>query len=106
MYRYLCKRPFRHSRAGGWSPDLPFDPSADFHNYGIVWNETSDRIDYYIDDITYTNATEVSTKFPQKPFHIILNTAVGGSWPGSPNATTVWPQYHIIDYVRHYVRPS
>lgn len=84
----------------------------------------------------YTNAVSVSTKFPQKPFYIILNTvrglslsvlllflphripapkhhlplvprvqAVGGTWPGSPNATTVWPQHHIIDYVRYYERP-
>jgi len=60
--------------AGGWSPTLPFDPSADFHTYGIVWNATTDRIDYYIDELVYTNAVSVSTKFPQKPFHIILNT--------------------------------
>ena len=71
-----------------------------------MWNETSDRIDYYIDSLVYTNATSVSTLFPQQPFYMILNTAVGGSWPGAPNASTVWPQQHTIDYVRHYVRPS
>lgn len=38
----------------------------------------------------------------QRPFHWILNTAIGGDWPGPPNATTVWPQLHLIDYVRWY----
>jgi beta-glucanase (GH16 family) len=39
----------------------------------------------------------------QRPFYLILNTAVGGYWPGFPDQTTVFPQYHEIDYVRWYV---
>jgi len=34
------------------------------------------------------------------PFYLILNTAIGGSWPGDPNASTVFPVYHTIDYVK------
>ena len=34
------------------------------------------------------------------PFHLILNTAIGGAWPGEPDARTVFPTYHRIDYVR------
>ncbi len=41
---------------------------------------------------------------PQKPFFLILNTAVGGDWPGNPDETTVFPQYHEIDYVAVYTR--
>ena len=37
-----------------------------------------------------------------RPFYIILNTAVGGDWGGDPNKDTVFPQYHLIDYVRVY----
>jgi beta-glucanase (GH16 family) len=33
---------------------------------------------------------------------IILNLAVGGTWPGSPNGTTVFPSTMLVDYVRIY----
>jgi beta-glucanase (GH16 family) len=33
---------------------------------------------------------------------MILNVAVGGKWPGSPDATTVFPQQMVVDYVRVY----
>jgi beta-glucanase (GH16 family) len=33
-------------------------------------------------------------------FFIILNLAVGGNWPGSPDDTTSFPQSMTIDYVR------
>ncbi len=36
------------------------------------------------------------------PFFIVLNVAVGGDWPGSPDATTVFPQTMLVDYVRVY----
>jgi beta-glucanase (GH16 family) len=39
-----------------------------------------------------------------QPHYIILNLAVGGSWPGSPDATTVFPQRYLVDYVRVYER--
>jgi len=31
---------------------------------------------------------------------------VGGSWPGSPDATTVFPQEMLVDYVRVYAEPG
>jgi beta-glucanase (GH16 family) len=34
------------------------------------------------------------------PFFIILNVAVGGNWPGSPDSTTIFPQPMLVDYVR------
>jgi hypothetical protein len=37
-----------------------------------------------------------------KPFFLILNLAVGGNWPGNPDATTVFPQSLEIDYIRVY----
>ncbi len=33
---------------------------------------------------------------------IILNLAVGGSWPGSPNSSTPFPAQMLVDYVRIY----
>jgi beta-glucanase (GH16 family) len=40
------------------------------------------------------------------PFFIILNLAVGGSWPGSPDATTQFPQHMLVDYVRAYKKTT
>lgn len=37
-----------------------------------------------------------------RPFHIILNVAIGGGWPGNPTAATVFPQSMLVDYVRVY----
>ncbi len=34
------------------------------------------------------------------PFFVILNVAVGGGWPGSPDATTRFPQQMTVDWVR------
>ena len=33
---------------------------------------------------------------------IILNLAVGGTWPGNPDSTTVFPSTMLVDYVRIY----
>jgi hypothetical protein len=37
---------------------------------------------------------------------MILNTAVGGAWPGNPDGTAFFPQFHDIDYVRIYQRTA
>ena len=41
----------------------------------------------------------------EHPFYVILNLAVGGYWPGYPDATTVLPQRILVDWVRVYKRP-
>ncbi|MCB9850010.1 MAG: family 16 glycosylhydrolase [Phycisphaerales bacterium] len=74
------------------------DYSAGFHTFALEW--FPGRLDWYIDDALVF--TSISSGIPNEPFYIILNTAVGGIWPGNPNGTTVFPQYHTIDYVRVY----
>jgi beta-glucanase (GH16 family) len=78
------------------------DFSQDFHTFAIHW--TPEKIDWYVDgSLRYqTTITDAGDIF-RKPFYLILNTAVGGYWPGHPDETTVFPQYHEIDYVRWYV---
>jgi beta-glucanase (GH16 family) len=36
----------------------------------------------------------------REKFFIIMNVAVGGNWPGAPDATTTFPQKMYVDYVR------
>lgn len=75
------------------------DFSKDFHVYAVEWDK--DSIKWFVDGKQHL---EVSEYVPHEPFFIILNTAVGGDWPGSPNSKTQFPQEHKIDYVRVYAR--
>lgn len=72
----------------------------DFHIYALEWE--IDAIRWYIDgELIHTAKVGI----PHKDHFLILNTAIGGSWPGNPDSTTVFPQFHDIDYVRVYQRP-
>ena len=86
--------------AGGW------------HTYGMIWSPGT--VAYYVDNpaqpyVTYTNPASLTgiagAAWPfdagQSSF-IILNLAVGGDWPGSPNSSTPFPSQMLVDYVRIY----
>jgi len=77
----------------------------DFHLYAIEWD--ADAIRWYVDDALYKTVTPKDLPgrwVYDHPFFIILNVAVGGGWPGNPDATTVFPQTMRVDYVRVYQR--
>ncbi len=80
--------------------------AAAWHTYGMIWSKG--QVQYYVDDPTNPYVTFTSSTFPgtwpfdQGPQFILLNLAVGGDWPGSPNATTVFPSEMTVDYVRIY----
>ena len=87
----------KKSTSGKWTGDV--DYSQDFHLYVLEWEP--DSIRWYIDG----NLIHASTVgIPHTPHYLILNTAVGGSWPGNPDSTTAFPQFHDVDYVRVYQR--
>jgi beta-glucanase (GH16 family) len=72
----------------------------EWHVFSIIWD--AQKITWYRDDIQYFElniSTPDRTEFHQ-PFFLIFNVAVGGNWPGSPNANTTFPQQMAIDYVR------
>ena len=75
-----------------------------FHIFGIEWGP--DYINFYVDDVLYNQITPEDVEgewvFDGHPFYIILNVAVGGWFPGPPNANTVFPQTMLVDYVRVY----
>jgi len=68
----------------------------DFHLFTFEWSV--DSLKWFVDGVKY----HVEHNGPpfDKRFFLILNVAVGGNWPGSPDATTVFPQYMQVDYVR------
>ena len=71
-----------------------------FHVFTLIWDSNS--ITWYIDDIQvhFMDITSGDMAAFREEFFFIFNVAVGGNWPGSPNATTVFPQRMLVDYVR------
>jgi beta-glucanase (GH16 family) len=72
-----------------------------FHNYAVNW--TSSSITWYIDGASKGAANILNningTDEFHKSFFVLLNLAVGGTWPGSPNGSTPMPANMNIDYV-------
>ena len=85
--------------------------AAQWHTYGMIWSPSS--VKYYIDDpaqpyASFTPSSISGFSGASWPFDggqsnfIIINLAIGGSWPGSPNGTTPFPSEMLVDYVRIY----
>jgi beta-glucanase (GH16 family) len=81
----------------------------EFHIFAVEWEPKAIR--FYVDDHLYTTRTPADLPAGTKwvydhPFFMLLNIAVGGNWPGSPDATSMYPQVMLVDYVRVYRRSS
>lgn len=82
--------------------------AADFHDYAFEWEPCEMR--WYVDGVLYRTQRDwwsAGGGYPapfDQMFHLILNLAVGGNLPGSPDASTVFPQRYQVDYVRVYQR--
>lgn len=87
---------WREHRSTGESYRGP-DFTQDFHVFAVEWEK--DQIRWFVDGV---QRHAVDHDIPFIPMRLILNTAVGGDWPGYPNKRTVFPQFHRIDYVRVY----
>jgi beta-glucanase (GH16 family) len=71
-----------------------------YHTYGVDWQ--AGLIVWYIDGIEVRRFA--SSFVPKEPMYLLANLAVGGSWPGNPTASTVFPSKMSIDYIRAYER--
>lgn len=98
-----------YSGAGGLSKSAPVSNPDAFHTYGIEWAPES--ITFLLDDQPVRTLTPkdlpAGTKWVyDHPHFLLLNLAVGGGWPGNPDATTVFPQDYVIDWVRVWQRDA
>jgi beta-glucanase (GH16 family) len=97
---------FPNNLSTGQSYLVPSSARDEFHTYAIEWD--AGEIRWYVDDVLYAmqnNWSSTGGDFPapfDQPFYIIFNVAVGGNFPGSPNASTVFPVTMEVDWVRVY----
>ena len=93
------------------------DFSKEFHEFAIEWEPGEIR--WYLDGEQYFATSDWFTKvdgedekaYPapfNQPFHVILNVAVGGDWPGDPDDSTIFDERAAmyVDYVRMYQKDS
>ena len=79
----------------------PVNFHAGFHTYAAEWEAT--QIRFYVDGnlhFTVDKNSDMSDANFLTTKNIILNLAVGGTFGGDPNGSTVWPQTMFVDYVR------
>jgi beta-glucanase (GH16 family) len=79
----------------------------DYHVFAVEW--TPREVRWLVDEREYRRITPAApppatTWVFDHPFFMLLNVAVGGAWPGEPDASTVFPQQMLVDYVRVYQR--
>jgi beta-glucanase (GH16 family) len=76
----------------------------EFHVFSLEWE--ADQIRWYLDGNLYTTISKTdlgNNNYPfNESFYFIINMAVGGNLPGAPDASTVFPQQLIVDYIRVY----
>lgn len=74
----------------------------EFNVYTVIWDRNYIR--WQLNGVEYCSLNITHARFSafHKSFYVILNLAVGGNWPGDPDATTPFPADMEIDYVRVY----
>lgn len=76
----------------------------EFHVFSVEWK--LDQVKWFIDGNLFSTVNKAdlgSNNYPfNEDFYLIINFAVGGNWPGSPDGSTYFPQWLIVDYVRVY----
>ncbi|MDH5833329.1 glycoside hydrolase family 16 protein [Luteimonas kalidii] len=97
----------------GYSGNTPFSGTHDlgeradarYHVYAVEWDAAGIR--WFVDGQPFYSLTraQVEARGPwvfDQPFFLLLNVAVGGSWPGSPDTSSMFPQRMYVDWVRVY----
>lgn len=89
---------------------LPHDEAFGdaFHVFGLHWSPQ--KVEYYVDNPTQVYASFTPKNLPEGAvwpfddgkFFFVLNLAVGGDWPGPPDASSIFPREMLVDYVRVY----
>ena len=109
-----CGEPYKQQQGSVVLDEGTF--ASDYHEFSVEWEPGEMR--FYIDGILYHTVNDWFTAVEgeaEKPypapfnqnFYLILNMAVGGTWPGNPDETTNFDNAELaVDYVRVYQKPE
>lgn len=91
----------KHKSEGGKITDSTLTA---FHVYALEW--TAQHMDFFMDNrkiyrFIIDSAAVENVAIFHKPYYLLLNFAMGASWPG-PIDEAVLPQQFVVDYVRYY----
>jgi beta-glucanase (GH16 family) len=92
-----------HAMMGAVSFQLEQGVFADsFHIFELEWN--ANNITWFVDGQQFASTSIKADELAEfhKDFFLLLNLAVGGTYAGRPDTTSVFPQYMYIDWVRVY----
>ena len=81
-------------------PNYVTDWTADFHTFGMEWGPRD--ITWYVDGVATHSVDDAEYRISGQAMYLLANLAVGGSWPGAPDADTPFPASFEIDYIRAY----
>jgi beta-glucanase (GH16 family) len=111
-FHYGSSTPFSHRYTFAEQTTARFGQPVNFHDgfhvYALEWDAT--KLRFFVDDVHYLTVFDADVAGflgrQTAPMQMTLNTAVGGDFLGAlqPNASTVWPQQFLIDYVRTFDR--
>lgn len=78
-----------------------------FHVYAVEWD--SSAVHFFVDEVEHFAVTRAQVEARgtwafDRPFYIILNLAVGGTFDGDPKSDDVLPATMLVDYVRVFER--
>jgi beta-glucanase (GH16 family) len=77
------------------------DFAAGWHTFAIAWEP--DAIVWYVDGVRRWRF-DATSRVPREPMYLLLTLAVGGDYPGPPDASTAFPSSFKVDYVRVWQR--
>jgi beta-glucanase (GH16 family) len=107
MYSTIHGPGYSASKGPSTKFNLPANEQVDtaFHLYAVEWSPND--LKFFFDDHLIVERTPADLPpdthwVYDHPFYVLLNFAVGGNWPGNPDATTAFPQQMLVDYVRVY----
>ena len=86
------------ARGGSGEQFKGVDFADGWHTMGVDWQK--DKITWYLDGKVARTVYSDTTNIPHEPMYLLANLAIGGTWPGNPDATTQFPQSFDVDYIR------
>ncbi|XP_055344538.1 vascular endothelial growth factor receptor 3-like [Paramacrobiotus metropolitanus] len=80
----------------GKPTDMKQNLSKDFHLYKLIWTE--EALLWFVDGVLVFTVVGAE-KVPTEALQVVMNVAIGGTFPGSPDNNTPFPTEFLIDYV-------